>query len=198
MATPGAAGGAKIAAQNTEFTCGLPPMKPLNTQAPCPCGQTASFASCCQPIIQGLRHANSAEQLMRSRYSAHACAALDYLMASWWPEQRAEINPADVAHWVEGADWLRLEVLKTEAGQHHDCEGWVEFIAYYRKRPQSLSSIHSEGLESHAERSYFRKLDERWYFVDGVDLPPSSQPQKLGRNDPCPCGSGKKFKRCCG
>jgi len=198
MATPAAAGGAKIAAQNTEFTRGLPPMKPLSAQVPCPCGQAASFTDCCQPIIQGLRHASSTQELMRSRYSAHACEAVDYLMDSWWPEQRSQINPADVARWVKESDWLRLEVLTTEAGQKHDSEGWVEFIAYYRKRSQALNSPNHGGLESHAERSYFRKLDSRWYFVDGVDLPSASQPKKLGRNEPCPCGSGKKSKRCCG
>jgi len=119
-------------------------------------------------------------------------------MASWWPEQRSQINPTDVAQWVKASEWLRLVVLKTEAGKQHDSEGWVEFIAYYRKRPQSLGNTTHEVLESHTERSYFRKLDDRWYFVDGTELPPTSQPPKLRRNDPCPCGSDKKFKRCCG
>jgi len=197
MASSAAADGAKIADQNTEFTYGLPPMKPLPPQAPCPCGQPSGFDRCCQPIIQGLRHARSAEELMRSRYSAHACLAVDYLMASWWPEQRAQINPAEVARWVEESDWLRLDILKTEAGHKHDDEGWVEFMAYYRKRAPSTTQAAHGDLACHAERSYFRKLDERWYFVDGVDLPQTRQPKKPRRNDPCPCDSMKKFKHCC-
>lgn len=170
-------------------------MKPLNSHAPCPCGQPTTFADCCQPIIEGVHQANSAEQLMRSRYSAHACAAVDYLMSSWWPEQRSQINPADVAQWVKESDWLRLDILKSEAGEANDQEGWVEFVAYFRKHSATQKPA---DLESHTERSYFRKLKERWYFVDGTDLPKSSQPSKPGRNDPCLCGSGKKYKRCCG
>jgi len=27
---------------------------------------------------------------------------------------------------------------------------------------------------------------------------PIEKPKKIGRNDPCPCGSGKKYKKCCG
>ena len=35
--------------------------------------------------------------------------------------------------------------------------------------------------------------------MQGIDLRMSSAPaKKVGRNDPCPCGSGKKYKKCCG
>lgn len=164
-------------------------MNTLNPQAPCPCGQDARFSECCQPVLLEQRPATSAEALMRSRYSAHVCGAIDYLMNSWWPEVRNKVNRDEVARWVEESEWLRLEIIKTEQGQTTDTEGWVEFIAHYR---------HQGRLERHGERSFFRQLEQRWYFVDGVDLPESSQPKKLGRNDPCPCGSGKKLKRCCG
>ncbi len=123
---------------------------------------------------------------MRARYSAHACGAVDYLMDSWWPEERANINRPEVEQWVKSSEWLKLSILDTESGQADDNEGWVSFIAHYK---------HDGRLQQHGEHSYFQKLDGLWYFVSGENLPEA--PKKIGRNDPCPCGSGKKFKRCC-
>jgi SEC-C motif-containing protein len=49
--------------------------------------------------------------------------------------------------------------------------------------------------------STFVKDDEGWKFEDGelvAEQPIVREQPKTGRNDPCPCGSGKKFKKCCG
>jgi SEC-C motif-containing protein len=87
---------------------------------------------------------------------------------------------------------LGLKILDVKAGRPEDDEGTVEFIATYKDH---------DLVKPHHEISSFRKLDGNWYFVDGELVPPvtevRSQP-KVGRNDPCPCGSGKKYKKCCG
>lgn len=87
---------------------------------------------------------------------------------------------------------MGLEIVETEGGADSDQEGVVEFIATYKDR--SL-------VRRHHERSQFLRHDGQWYFVDGEMVAPETevhQSPKVGRNDPCPCGSGKKFKKCCG
>ena len=53
----------------------------------------------------------------------------------------------------------------------------------------------------HHELAEFRKSGDTWYFFDGKMVGPGQftrETPKVGRNDPCPCGSGRKFKKCCG
>ena len=89
-------------------------------------------------------------------------------------------------------EWLGLEILSRRAGQAGDTEGWVEFVASFKE----------DGVtKKHHEHSRFQSKDGRWYYVDGdVPKPQTQRHQqpKVGRNDPCPCGSGKKYKKCCG
>ena len=125
---------------------------------------------------------------MRSRYTAHVVGKIDYLMQTWIPEIRAQVDPKGVADWARQSQWLGLRVIKHSQQGHR---GQVEFIAHYRD---------DQGIEHHHhELSDFVRSDEegelRWYFVDGVT---PEKMTKTGRNDPCPCGSGKKFKKCCG
>lgn len=158
----------------------MPPQTlPLLTQA-CPCGSARNFGDCCAPLLNGQTLASSPEALMRSRYSAHVCANIDYLMATWAPEVRQQIDPDTVRQWATSATWLGLTVIRhTTSGD----SGNVEFIARYRD---------ADGeLQAHHEHSRFRRDQGIWLFVDGTT------PQAPGRNSPCPCGSGKKYKRCC-
>lgn len=87
-----------------------------------------------------------------------------------------------------GMEWLGLDVLVCHAGGTDDTEGTVEFVARYSHegRPGSLHEI-----------SHFHKENDQWLYVSG-EFPRTPQQVKTGRNDPCPCGSGKKFKKCCG
>lgn len=162
-------------------------LQPLPPEQACPCGNHQPYQACCGLCHSGEQPAVTAEALMRSRYSAHACVDSDYLMATWAKEIRAQVNRNDVESWARDSEWLRLDIVKTEAGQPNDHEGWVTFKAYYRQQGV---------LQLHGERSYFRKEHGHWFFVDGESLP--SAQTKIGRNDECPCGSGKKVKRCCG
>lgn len=149
--------------------------------AVCPCQSGKPYAECCQPIIAGRQEAQTPEQLMRSRYTAFVTHNADYLITSWHPDCHMGAQRDAITAGFAGTEWLGLTIVATLEGKNAD-EGYVEFVARY----------HSEGCNAALhERSRFLRLEKRWYYVDG------SRPQ-VGRNDACPCGSGKKYKKCCG
>lgn len=158
----------------------------------CPCGSHKPKAECCGPILEGTRLAETAEQLMRARYSAYAVCDLDFLFRSSGPDAQKDFDAESSRKWAEGSQWLGMEVLATEKGGPQDDEGYVEFVARYL--------VNKTEFEHH-ERSLFRRIDGAWRFIDGELVKPKPiqrEAPKVGRNDPCPCGSGKKFKKCCG
>jgi SEC-C motif-containing protein len=159
----------------------------------CPCGTDLELDACCGPIIAGTRAAPTAEALMRSRYTAYAQKNPAYIIESHDPETRGDLEPDATRQWAESTQWLALEVLATQAGGEQDEQGEVEFVARFRDE---------RGREhSHRERSTFVRREGRWYFHDGViqaQAPIKREAPKVGRNDACPCGSGKKYKKCCG
>lgn len=157
---------------------------------PCPCGSDASYDACCEPIIKGKKAAATAEQLMRARYTAHEKVEVDFIFASTHPDYRDGYDHKGTRAWAESAEWLGLDILDTSAGGPDDKEGEVEFIARFRNKG---------GLRKHHERGHFLRKRGKWLFTEGqmVKSAPVSV-SKTGRNEPCPCGSGKKFKKCCG
>jgi len=158
----------------------------------CPCGSNLPFADCCEPAIKGARPAQTAEQLMRSRYSAYVTVDTDYIFETTHPKHRQGYDHKGTREWAESAQWENLEIVATKGGREDDSTGEVEFRASYRDKG---------GRKVHHELASFEKDGEKWYFVDGNLVAPKplvrSEP-KVGRNDPCPCGSGAKFKKCCG
>ena len=155
----------------------------------CPCGSGAGFADCCSPFITGTP-APTAEAVMRARYSAYVKVDVDYIFETTHPDARRDYDHKGTKEWAEGSEWLGLEIVATENGGEQDTEGKVEFVAAYRYK----------GLRrSHHERARFAKVEDKWYFVDGEAVTPQPLAAgKVGRNDPCPCGSGTKYKKCCG
>ncbi|MDQ6950336.1 MAG: YchJ family metal-binding protein [Mariprofundales bacterium] len=147
----------------------------------CPCGSGHSFAQCCG---RWLTHhgapAPSAEALMRSRYSAYVLKDLNYLLKTWHPDTRP------VANDLGGTTlrWIGLEIVRTEHGSEQDSVGVVEFIASY---------AHAAGGKRLHEVSRFVRAQGCWLYVDG-----DCRLSDILRNGRCPCGSGRKFKRCCG
>lgn len=125
--------------------------------APCPCGSTKQLKDCCLPFISGVEAPATAEQLMRSRYSAHGLLAIDYLWNTWSPEQRLRSSKADIRSWAESCEWLGLQILSTRAGASNDEQGTVEFIALFRQQGQ---------LHQHHEISQFKKTLGKWLYVD--------------------------------
>ena len=158
----------------------------------CPCGSSKEYAQCCRPLIKGEEQAATAEALMRSRYSAHVNVEVDYIHDTTHPDKREGYNRQAVAAWCKRSEWQALEVVGVTDGGEDDQTGTVEFIARYREKGK---------LVKHHEIAEFARKDDRWYFVDG-QAPKQEQivrqGPKVGRNDPCPCGSGKKYKKCCG
>jgi SEC-C motif-containing protein len=135
------------------------PSKPRLTDIamPCHCGTKNALNDCCLPLIEGTRKPATAEELMRSRYTAHVISAIDYLWDTWSPEQRMRSTKADIRAWAESCDWLGLQVLATEQGGSSDDAGIVEFVALYRQQGQ---------LHQHHEVSQFRKVLGKWLYVD--------------------------------
>lgn len=156
----------------------------------CPCKSGKEYSACCQAIISGARLAATAEELMRARYSAHTGVQIDFILASTHPDHRQEFDRQTTQEWAEKTTWLGLEILDTTQGGKDDNTGEVEFIARFREKEQ---------IRAHHERAQFRREEGIWYFTDGTMVKP--QPlvaSKIGRNDPCSCGSGRKHKKCCG
>ena len=124
---------------------------------------------------------------MRSRYKALTRCDMPNLEATHAPETRGVTDRAATEAWARTVTWLGLAITGKAAGGPGDEKGVVSFEARYRDGGQE---------RIHKERSRFRREGDGWLYVDG-DITLASPP-KIGRNDPCPCGSGAKFKKCCG
>ena len=151
----------------------------------CPCGRPLSYDDCCGRFHRHHALPDTAEDLMRSRYSAFALGRADYLLATLHPDKRRPDEQAALEQSFRDTHWQGLRIVATDAGTASDSAGTVEFIAHFRSG-QREGQLH--------ERSRFVKVDSQWLYVDG-DMLPAKSP---GRNDPCWCGSGKKFKKCHG
>ncbi len=157
----------------------------------CPCGSEKNYSDCCGPLIAGERTADTAEALLRSRYTAYARQEVDYIVDTTHPEKREADSRKTVEKWAKNTQWRLLQVLDVTAGGPDDNEGSVEFMADYMEKGKK---------RKHHEIAEFKKLDGQWFFFD-AGAPKIEQfvrkGPKVGRNDPCPCGSGKKYKKCC-
>lgn len=149
----------------------------------CPCGSANQYEQCCGPYLEGSKEAPTAEALMRSRYVAYVQQDRDYILNTWHSSTRPDEDPLD-----DSATWIGLQILRTEQGEENDSRGLVEFRARCRIKDQP------GGLD---EASEFVKEEGRWFYVDGTAIQPVRS-DKQGRNEPCACGSGKKYKKCCG
>jgi SEC-C motif-containing protein len=156
----------------------------------CPCGSGIVYAECCEPYITGKVPAPTAEALMRSRYTAFAVKSVDYLGDTLAPESKHDYEPEQVKEWANSSTWLGLEIVSTSEGQPEDKTGEVEFIATFEQ---------GGVTHKHHEASHFEKRGDNWLYIDGdmVAPQPIRKDKKVGRNEPCPCGSGKKYKKCC-
>ena len=171
----------------------------------CPCGSTLSYADCCAPLHVGQKFAHTAAQLMRARYAAFVLQHIEYIVATTAPFQQALLDKKSIAAWSQQTDWAGLAVVKhtPKIGKRH---AQVEFKAYFHLPASAghsagldLAALDSKGLDSkgvHHELSTFVNIPthgtSRWYFLDPTVVMPVTQKQ------PCPCGSGEKYKRCCG
>ena len=146
---------------------------------------------CCLPMIEGKKKAVTAEELLRSRYTAFTRGDVDYVLKTHHSKTRNDVKREEIEDWSKNSEWLGLKIVQKEAGEATDETGTIVFCAGYK----------SDGkVNEHWEQSLFEKENGDWRFLDarGVQVGPYKRTEpKVGRNDPCPCGSGKKNKKCC-
>ena len=150
----------------------------------CPCGSKKLYLYCCGKYLAGKATAETAEKLMRSRYTAFCQGNIDYLIATLHPDRRNTSDRAELTKSINNTQWLSLKVINTSKGKKNDSVGYVEFEAVYRV---------NEPGQLH-ERSRFIKTNGKWFYVEG-DILPGTIPK---RNELCWCGSGEKYKKCHG
>lgn len=150
----------------------------------CPCGSKLPYSACCEIYHAHHGTASTAQALMRSRYSAYALGLYDYVLATYASEFRQGLNESKLSESDNGTQWLHLEVIsETSSGT---C-ATVEFKA---------TNIFNKHFYVMHELSQFVFREGQWFYTKG-DIQAGSGEIKLGRNDLCPCRSGKKVKRCC-
>ena len=156
----------------------------------CPCGSGRPLDECCGPYLEGKAWPDDADTMVRSRFSAYCLGKFDYLVETTHPAYREDLTAQMLEEQTRDVHWLRLDMGPCEKdqpeGENGELFDTAEFYAYYELE----GSVRQIG-----ERSFFQRKDGKLYYVDGVARRPKA---KVGRNDPCPCGSGKKYKKCCG
>lgn len=126
---------------------------------PCPCGSGSPYSTCCKSIISGKKDAITAQELMRSRYTAFTQANVDYLMRSHSAKTRPIKERKSIEKWAKEVVWMGLTILNTQAGDANDEIGYVEFKALYLENGKP-EQIH--------EKSLFHRENGKWVYVSGV------------------------------
>lgn len=155
--------------------------------SPCPCGSGSQFGACCALYIDGAP-APDAQALMRSRYTAYVVGALDHVAATHAPEVRDDFNRAEAERLARVCQFDKLEIRKVvEKGD----SAQIDFAIRFRRDHKDMMQV---------ELADFRRENGRWLYAGGKLSSQVAQRTvtRVGRNDPCPCGSGKKAKKCCG
>ncbi|MGL4999274.1 MAG: YchJ family protein, partial [Cetobacterium sp.] len=131
----------------------------------------------------------TAEELMRARYSAFETGDIDFIVETHHPETKSDMDIEETKRWALESEWVGLEIISTEEGTENDEEGIVEFKVSYKENGKDII---------HHEKSKFIKVDGQWLYHGWLPLQGTIvKDEKIGRNDPCLCGSGKKYKKCC-
>lgn len=128
-----------------------------NLDTTCCCGAPVALAECCGPFVEGAKFPATAEQLMRSRYSAYCLGRVSYLVETTHPSERNKSLRAEVEETLKRIKWTSLKVLSASQGQPTDKIGKVEFVAEYEIDGES---------KTHQERSRFRRFEGRWRYRD--------------------------------
>ena len=145
----------------------------------CPCGSGERYENCCEKYISYNEYPETAEQLMRSRFTAYTLKNEQYILSSW----HASTRPAEINLDKDNSEWKKLKIISS-ANNH------VVFVAYFSTHDPELKQ---DKLFALYEESDFLKEDH-WFYLSGKNL----ETIRLSKNMSCPCRSGKKFKRCCG
>jgi SEC-C motif-containing protein len=156
----------------------------------CPCCSGITYAECCEPIIER-ESASTALALMRSRFTAFCIRKAIYLYNTTHAKTRLKTSLKEIDEWSKENTWTKLEIIKVDKGAKNDSSGFVEFKAHFT----DINGMH----QIHHEKSSFLKEGKKWFYYDGIINPQKPVfSQTISRNAPCICGSGRKYKNCCG
>lgn len=154
----------------------------------CACGNQQPYLACCGRFIESGETPQTPEELMRSRYTAYTRVNIDYIERTMRSPALDRFDANETRKWAASLKWERLNVVDSHT---EGDKGYVEFYAHFKGNNKKYAM---------REVSEFHRIEGAWYYVNGED-PKSTivhQTPSLGRNDPCPCQSGKKYKKCCG
>ena len=122
----------------------------------CYCGSLKPYTNCCEKAHKNISEAKTAEQLMRSRYSAFVLANGDYLMQSHYTSTRPLKEKKSIVKWAKTVQWIKLQITETIKGTENDTEGTVTFNAYFYENG-NMEVIH--------EKSAFIKENNNWFYL---------------------------------
>ncbi len=163
------------------------PSPKIEPVSPCPCGSGKTFGDCCEPVHRGAVQPADAEQLMRARFTAHVGRNFKFLHDTYRPTAG---KPFVEDEGEPTMQWAKLVVHSHETSPDPD-KAFVDFSAYGTE----------EGVEKVLhEKAEFLRINGTWFYNREARLGPApykAATRKIGRNEPCPGGSGKKYKQCC-
>jgi len=125
---------------------------------PCPCASNLTYDRCCEPYLTGKKTPQTAEKLMRSRFTAYALARADYLAATTAEGEREKLDVAELERYCKAVKCISLKVLSTQAGGPGDETGEVVFHAKLLINGKRML---------HWEKSRFVREEGRWVYLDG-------------------------------
>jgi SEC-C motif-containing protein len=146
----------------------------------CPCKSSRLFKSCCSPILADHALAVTPEMLMRSRYTAFVVEDSEFLLRSWDNSTR----PRSIS-FENNIVWVSLNIDDALQPLPGDSKGNVTFSAFF---------IQNDNFVEMKEKSNFIRKRGLWFYLNG-EL--TLHEKSLSLKEKCPCGSGKKYKRCC-
>ncbi len=159
----------------------------------CPCGSQLEYENCCKPYHQGL-HVPTAEALLRARFSAFNLQKFHFIVQTTHPDYKKTMNLDNITFNMQNVIWHQLHIMELNQEKLKNTQDVFDTIIF--------SAVYelNDNLHTLIEKSYFQKKNNTVYYCEDIShhLESYSRTQsKLGRNEPCSCGSGKKYKKCC-
>lgn len=163
----------------------------ITMESPCPCGSEQPMGMCCGQYFDGSVPPPTPEALIKARYAAHASQHYQFLIDSIHPDHREGEDIEEIRQWAEHVQWKGLQILTSIGGGSADTTASIGFVVFF-----SVNGYPRQMKET----AHFKKENGRWFYTDGDvegQMTVQRTSPKIGRNEPCPCGSGKKYKKCC-
>ncbi|MFT4754713.1 MAG: SEC-C motif-containing protein [Salibacteraceae bacterium] len=130
-----------------------------STKVNCPCGRSIRYSACCERVHLNIHRAKTAEDLMRSRYSAFTLGDGEYLFKSHHSSQRNSADKKTTSIWAKSVQWMRLEVVSSTKGAFNSVYGTVAFKAFF---------IENGTLNVIEENATFERENGHWVYVGAV------------------------------